>query len=291
MRPRKLCVVEPEGTFRSWAPLCLCASVAFRCCFGVAPVAAQEPEPLEDNSFLIEEAYNQAPGVVQEISNFVRASGGSDWIYTLTQEWPLGGVRHQLSYTIPLEHHGDLETTGLGDVLLNYRFQAAGADGGWVYLAPRLSAVLPTGRARSGRGSGSLGVQVNLPVTLALSPRFSTHWNAGATLLPSAENLLGDRATAASFNAGASAIWLVRPLFNLMLEAVWLRESDVVGRGATERASSAFLNPGFRWGFNCRGGLQIVTGLAYTVSLTDRDPDALFLYLSFEHPFRRLSPQ
>jgi hypothetical protein len=75
-----------------------------------------------------------------------------------------------------------------------------------------------------------------------------------------------------------------------MLEAVWLREADVVGSGATEGASSAFLNPGFRWGFN-RGGLQIVTGLAYTVSLTDRDPDALFLYLSFEHPFRRLASQ
>jgi hypothetical protein len=265
--------------------------VVFSCCLAVVPAAGQEPEPLEDNSFLIEEAYNQAPGVVQEISNFARASGGSDWIYTLTQEWPLGGVRHQLSYSIPLEHHGDLETTGLGDVLVNYRFQAAGTDGGRIYVAPRLSAVLPTGRARSGRGSGTLGVQINLPLTVALNPRFSTHWNAGATFLPSAENLLGDRATTASFNAGGSAIWLIRPLFNLMLEAVWLRESEVVGPGATERASSWFLNPGFRWGFNCRGGLQIVTGLAYTVSLTDRDPDAVFLYLSFEHPFRRLPPQ
>jgi hypothetical protein len=253
------------------------------------PAAAQEPEPLEDNSFLIEEAYNQAPGVVQEISSFTRASGGGDWVYTLTQEWPLGGVHHQLSYTVPLEHHAEFATTGLGDALLNYRVQALGAAGASVYLAPRVSAVLPTGRVRSGRGDGALGVQVNLPLTVMLTPRLSTHWNAGATALPSAENVVGARATTASFNAGASAIWLVRPLFNLMLEVVWLRDSEVVGPGATERQTSGFLNPGFRWGFNCRGGLQIVTGLAYTVSLTDSDPDALFLYLSFEHPFRRLA--
>lgn len=266
----------------------LCASAVLSCCLAAVPAAAQEPEPLEDNSFLIEEAYNQAPGVVQEISSFTRGSGGSDWVYTLTQEWPLGGVRHQLSYTIPLEHHADFATTGLGDALVNYRFQAVGASGGTAYLAPRVSAVLPTGRPRSGRGDGTLGVQIDLPLTLVVNPRLSTHWNAGATLLPSAENGVGDRATTASFNAGASVIWLVRPLFNLMLEAVWLRQSEVVGAGATEGGSSAFLNPGFRWGFNCRGGLQIVTGLAYTVSLTDADPDALFLYLSFEHPFRRL---
>jgi hypothetical protein len=148
--------------------------------------------------------------------------------------------------------------------------------------------VLPTGSARSGRGDGGFGLQMNLPLTLVLSPRWTTHWNAGATLLPSAENPIGDRATTNSLNAGASVIWLVRPLFNLLVEVVWLGNAEVIGPGATERASSGFLNPGFRWGFNVRGGLQIVTGLAYTVSLTNRDPDALFTYLSFEHPFRRV---
>ena len=226
--------------------------------------------------------------MVQEISTFSRASGGADWAYTFTQEWPLRGVRHQLSYTIPLEHHSEFNTTGLGDALLNYRFQALGAEGGQVYLAPRVSAVLPTGRARSGRGDGAFGAQVNLPLTVVVTPRLSTHWNAGVTLLPSAENVRGQQANKASFNAGASVIWLVRPLFNLMVEAVWLGEAEVTDADETERRSSGFLNPGFRWGVNCCGGLQIVTGLAYTISLTDADPDALFLYLSFEHPFRRL---
>jgi outer membrane putative beta-barrel porin/alpha-amylase len=260
------------------------------CCLTGGKLAAQTPQPLQDNSFLIEEAYNQAPGVVQEISNFVRSSGGGDWVYTFTQEWPLGGMRHQLSYTVPLEHHADFETTGLGDALLNYRYQARGMAGGPIYVAPRLSIVLPTGRAASGRGSGAWGLQGSLPVTVEVSPTLSTHWNAGLTLLPSAESVTGAQATTASFNAGASVIWLVRPLFNLMLETVWIREEDVAGPGATDRHTSAFLNPGFRWGFNFRGGLQVVTGLAYTVSLNDANPDALFLYLSFEHPFRRLTP-
>src|SRR4029077_7551307 len=114
------------------------------------------------------------------------------------------------------------------------------------------------------------------------------HWNLGVTLLPSAESVTGAQATTTTVNAGASVIWLVRPLFNLMLEGVWSSEQDVVGSGVTDRHTSAFLNPAFRWGFNLRGGLQIVTGLGYVVSLNEANPDALFLYLSFEHPFRRI---
>jgi len=40
----------------------------------VSCVFAQESEPIEDNSFLIEEAYNQEAGVVQHISNLDRKS-------------------------------------------------------------------------------------------------------------------------------------------------------------------------------------------------------------------------
>jgi len=93
-----------------------------------SPAAAQELENIADNSFLIEEAYNQEAGVVQHISNFVRDEAGDSWVYVFTQEWPLGGMRHQLSYTVPLvspEGFG----TGLGDILLNYRYQAVGD--GW----------------------------------------------------------------------------------------------------------------------------------------------------------------
>jgi hypothetical protein len=58
-----------------------------------------------DNSFLIEEAYNQDPGVVQHIFNglysFNRFTGAGEKRVDLlfTQGWPVYGQTHQLSLT------------------------------------------------------------------------------------------------------------------------------------------------------------------------------------------------
>src|SRR5665647_1793367 len=77
-------------------------------------------ERIEDNSFLIEEAYNQDPGVIQHISAF-QYMKDKTWLYTFTDEWPVPGRRHQLSTTIPVFNNG---ATGFGDIALNYRYQA-----------------------------------------------------------------------------------------------------------------------------------------------------------------------
>jgi hypothetical protein len=249
-------------------------------------VAAQEP--LQDNSFLIEEAYNQEAGVVQHISTFFRGPGGRDWMYSFTQEWPLGGMRHQFSYTLLLEHHEEFATTGPGDVLINYRYQLVGSTPeARLLVAPRLSLLLPTGNAGVGRGKGAAGVQANIPVTFMVAPSVATHYNAGLTLVPSARNPQGARATAVTPNLGASAVWLLTPLFNPMAELVWFGDRDVVGPGQTVSSNQAFLNPGVRWAFNLPGTLQITVGAAYAIGLTEASTDALFAYLSFEHPFRR----
>jgi outer membrane putative beta-barrel porin/alpha-amylase len=241
---------------------------------------------IQDNSFLIEEAYNQEAGIVQHINTFALSSG-QDWGYTFTQEWPLGGIRHQLSYTIPVERSGDTGT-GLGDVALNYRYQLAGNPEARTVAAPRLSLLLPTGNDERGRGAGGLGIQANLPVTLVVDSSLVTHWNAGATITPSARNALGDQATTTGFDLGASLIWLTRPSFNLLVETLWLSEQSVVGEGNAVREESVALSPGMRMAFNVAGGLQIVPGIAYTIYLTPDDAeDQAFLYLSFEHPFKR----
>ena len=52
---------------------------------------------VQDNSFLIEEAYNQEAGVVQHIFNLRRQ--GHDWSFAFTQEWPVGSQTHQFSYS------------------------------------------------------------------------------------------------------------------------------------------------------------------------------------------------
>lgn len=233
-------------------------------------MAAQEPAaPIADNSFLIEEAYNQESGVVQHISTFARPDGGEAWDFSFTQEWPFRGMRHQLSYTVPVAH-ADGSGTGVGDIGLNYRYQLKGEDGGPLAVAPRLTAVLPTGSEDDGRGAGSLGLQTNLPVSYAVGAALVTHWNAGFTVVSE---------SAPTYSLGASAIWLLRPAINLLVEAVW---------STTAGEEIAFLNPGVRWAHDFASGLQIVPGVAYTVGIgPSSGDDGLFLYLSFEHPFRR----
>src|SRR3954469_20067681 len=82
---------------------------------------AQDAQPIKDNSFLVEEAYNQEAGVVQHINTFLRPTNGTGWTYTFTQEWPVPGQTNQLSYTIPVARVKDSSSgaTGIGDVALN----------------------------------------------------------------------------------------------------------------------------------------------------------------------------
>jgi hypothetical protein len=244
--------------------------------------AVQQPEPLSDNSFLVEEAYNQDAHVVQHISTFARGSGG-DWGYSFTQEWPFRGQRHQLSYTVPVLH-GD--GTGVGDLLLNYRYQATGSPDAKLAVSPRLSAVLPTGSVDHGRGAGSVGAQLALPVSYRVAPAIVVHGNAGLTWLPSAEAAGGTREGTVSYALGASAVWLARSRVNLLVEWIWQDNETVVAGGGTARARAMFLNPGVRVGWDSPGGLQIVPGAAYTIGVgPSSGEDGVFLYLSFEHSF------
>src|SRR5574338_1467311 len=88
--------------------------------------AAAPPAPIRDNSFLLEEAYNQEYRVVQHISALVHDQKTGLWSYSFTQEWPVPGMRHQLSYTIPIANEGGPGHRGVGDFALNYRYQLVG---------------------------------------------------------------------------------------------------------------------------------------------------------------------
>jgi hypothetical protein len=245
-------------------------------------LAQDRPAPIQDNSFLIEEAYNQERGVVQHIATFDRARGGA-WSFGFTQEWPVPDQRHQLSYVVPVEHSSG---GGLGDVAINYRYQLVG--GSPLAVSPRLSVLLPTGNAREGRGAGSAGVQVNLPVSLELGSRFVTHANAGFTHVPSARGDGGARADATAYNLGQSLIWLATPTVNFMLELAWARDAIVVGDGATAREETLLLAPGMRGAINLSSGMQIVPGIAVPLGIVASDGErSLFFYLSVEHAFRR----
>lgn len=268
---------------------------------GSAQVAAQEPAkqsgqpstqpapargPIEDNSFLIEEAYNQEAGVVQHISTFTLQRATRAWAYAFTQEWPLFSQRHQLSFTLPVVSAGRGFGSGVGDIALNYRYQLADGTRSGVVAAPRLTLLVPSGDVRRERGAGGAGVQVNLPITVEHSALFITHWNAGATVTPSARNALGDEATTRGYNVGGSMIWLQWSALNVMLEVAWARDEAVSGPDERVPDRSLFIAPGVRGAIDLPSGLQIVPGVAVPIGIgPSRGDRRLFLYLSFEHPF------
>ncbi len=257
-----------------------------------APVFAWAEDnvpPIQDNSFLIEEAYNQEAGVVQHITTWQQDRDSRDWNATFTQEWPFLSQKHQLSYTLAWDHAaGNGGDGGPGDLAINYRYQLIGDGDAPVAFSPRLSLLLPTGDAEEGRGAGTAGLQVNLPLSVVLSPRWVAHTNVGFTWTPDAENELGQKADNFSPQIGQSLVWLVHPRVNLMLEAVYANEESTLFAGRTETTESLTISPGIRWSYNLASGLQIVPGIAFPIGVGPSDGErAVFLYISFEHPFGR----
>jgi len=271
--------------------LLLLAAVAAAQCAKDDKKCALDEQGIQDNSFLVEEAYNQEFGVVQHIQTWQRNWPNGDWVYTFTQEWPVDAApKNQLSYTIPVFHPDDVAGTGLGDVLLNYRYQLIGSGETKVAFAPRVSLVLPTGDWRRGRGMGATGVQFMLPLSIVVSRRFVTHWNAGATILPGAKDAAGDKANAYGYTLANSVIFQAHPRFNLMLENIFQSTQQVTGPGRTAWQNSWLLSPGVRWAWNFSSGLQIVPGVAVPVGVgPSAGQRGVLLYLSFEHPYRKLN--
>jgi Iron dependent repressor, metal binding and dimerisation domain/FeoA domain len=244
------------------------------------------PFAITDNSFLVEEAFNQEPGIFQNI--FGAARTNRNWAAAFTQEWPVKSQKHQLSYTLLwLDAEGH---NGFGDVLVNYRYQALMEGPGQPAFSPRVSLILPTGRARNGLGSGSPGLQINLPFSKQTGDWY-WHWNSGVTWLPRAQaDFEGATSTrrenlTVPFLAG-SGIYRLRPMFQLMLEGlVVFDESIAVQR--TQRDTAFTLAPGLRAGWDF-GERQLVVGFAVPITWSDgeREPGA-FLYCSYELPFSR----
>ena len=254
------------------------------------PAASPPSEPfaITDNSFLVEEAFNQEPGIFQNIVVAVREEGGA-WGLQFTQEWPAPSMTHQLSYAVSLLHAPG--ATGAGDVFLNYRYQWLEEGPGRPAVSPRASVIVPVGDERRDLGQGGWGWQFNLPVSKQVGD-FYLHGNAGLTWFPSAPTshlpsvgLAADDVTLSSPFVAASTIYRVRPMLNLMFETVIDWQENAVAAGATDRETVAIFSPGVRGGWNV-GETQIVVGAAVPVTRTAGESSVGLLgYFSYELPF------
>jgi DtxR family transcriptional regulator, Mn-dependent transcriptional regulator len=245
---------------------------------------SERPFEILDNSFLVEEAFNQERGIFQNIFGFQRSEDA--WNFNFTQEWPVGSQTHQLSYTLGLA--GITGTSGFGDVMINYRYQAAMEGDGVPAFSPRVSLILPTGSNNFTRNS--VGLQVNLPVSKQRGD-FYFHANGGFTWYPRADPDFGvnddERVSLLSPHISGSGIYRLRPMINLMLESVLQFEQFATLDGRKERETVFTLAPGGRGGWNI-GDQQLILGAAVPITWVSSDSNAgILLYLSYELPFAR----
>jgi DtxR family transcriptional regulator, Mn-dependent transcriptional regulator len=246
----------------------------------------QSPRPFEilDNSFLVEEAFNQEKGIFQNIFGFKRNDDA--WDFSFTQEWPVGSQTHQFSYTVGFA--GFTGTNGFGDAMINYRYQATMENRATPAFSPRVSVILPTGS--NDFTYNSVGVQVNLPVSKQRGD-FYLHGNGGFTWYPRADTAAGvsgsERVSLLSPHVSASGIYRLKPMFNLMVESVLEFEQFATIDGGRDRQTVFTLSPGARGGWNV-GDAQLILGAAVPLTWENSESNAgVLLYLSYELPFAR----
>src|SRR5580765_135743 len=101
-----------------------------------ARAQAARPFEITDNSFFVEEAFNQEAGIFQNIATF-RMNARDEWDTSFTQEWPLFSQMHQISYTIP--YAAAIDGAGVGDAMIHYRIQLLTEGDGTPAFSPRIS--------------------------------------------------------------------------------------------------------------------------------------------------------
>jgi len=83
----------------------------------------------------------------------------------------------------------------------------------------------------------------------------------------------------------ASAIYRLRPMFHLMLESIATSDQEIEING-TSRQGTFTLSPGLRTGWDL-GEKQLVLGIAVPITWAIGTDTGLFVYASYELPFRK----
>ena len=247
-------------------------------------VSAQDSLPIRDNSFLVEEAFNQEKGVIQHICLLRMNDEFEPQLFSFTQEWPLFSEKHQLSYTLPVSgFNSHSDNPVLENILLNYRYQLVGNEK--IFLSPRITAILP-GQKRDFHRYSS-GVEFNLPLSVPLGKFWIAHVNAGANYITEEILKAGLKTYNRTFTSGLSVIYQPAFNFNLLSEFIYSLESSRFNFNDYNTTSFTW-NPGLRAAANFKSGLQIVPGFSVPVEISEGSCEAGFLfYLSFEHLIKK----
>ena len=261
------------------------------------------PKHIRDNGFFIEEAFNQEPGDVQHIFNWINfwdhtsQTRTRNFAWTYSMELPLGTQDHQFSfmttfltgYEKPVNRDATVRGD-VGDTFLNYRYQLL-ADDEFLWCAPRFTVILPTGDKRNGTGTGEVGYQFNLPIS-HYGEDFDYHFNAGVTYEPGVSSILDNgiespRWDLRLYNVGVAAYWKPKTNLHFFVELALYNENikDDGGRG---HQTQVLANPGFRYAIFQQDEIEWVVGCSVPIGLTRESPNVgVFVYMSVEHAFRK----
>ncbi len=248
----------------------------------------------EDNSFLLEEAFNQPMGVIQHVASLSwNKLKQGDVNFNFTQEIPITDLKHQFSYSLNYSLMKSVDRgntkSGFGDMYISYRPSLMN-EKQWMMLAPRITLILPTGNASQGLGQGGWGGQLNVAITKRLSRRLITHYNFGATFIYKAD-YYPDTTTEPvptyqrnlyHKNAGIGLIWIAQRKCHVMLECTSNFTQSIKNNGRTFTQHQGIVSPGLRYCID-NGKMQIVPGVAVPLTIAGGTMDVgVLFYLSFE---------
>ncbi len=265
--------------------------------FSAVTARAAEPRPIDgfsDYSFLLEEAYNQERGEVQHTFKAVR-NGDSrhhGWSFNFEQEWWLFTEDHQVAVSIPFSHlreEGEKQR-GVGDILIEYRYQLLKEGPNIPAVAPQFSLILPTGNRDKGTGSGVVGYEWSIAASKKVASRLALHANLGLTYFPKVRVPLDDdqrlspKRSLVSYDVGASVVFALSSDIHMLLEWVGEFEEEINDKGKRERDFKAILSPGIRAAVINRDDLQTVVGVGIPIGVSGpADNYGVLLYFSVEH--------
>jgi hypothetical protein len=249
---------------------------------------------IEDNSFLVDEAFNQEKGVMQFIASFYWSDLSSSCVaYGFTHEIPVFTDHHQVSYTLQYnfsQPFGKTRYSGPGDITIGYSYLVAGKDD-LLMMLPQINFVIPTGDPSKGLGNGGFGCKLGLALTKRFSSAIVTHYNISCTMIYNADEYMktsqGESRKAEKTikvkTFASSVVWYPASRFNIMFETVLNYLNDIHANGPNLRSWQVTGNPGLRFAADLPKAL-LVAGASFPFTFDDdlKDQDGIFIYLSLE---------